>query len=197
MYFSRGFVTPESEISSSVQELINLQVHPVNMAHFADLIKKQLLSTCIKEAFQHSNSLAKFSSLNNRLDGSADLSFMERDFPGTQSFFKFIIEAAFKCNGTFLRYLHLSIVQTVIEANNEVIVIEEDDSSQTEQFADLVLKLRIAAKFLGLIDSLPFKCQQDQLTEEMLSQQIKMREMVKSPCYFIKNTALIDNIILF
>lgn len=178
IYFRRAFSSSESNFISSVHELINLQIHPVNMAHLAELIKEQLLSTCIQEAFQQSNLLAKVSSLNNRLDRSLDNSVMERDFPGTQLFFKSVIEAAFTCNGTFLRYLQVSIAQTVMEANGTVIAIEEDDHSQVERFADLVLKLRIAAKFLGLIDALPFKCQQEQLSEEMLSQQIKMREMV-------------------
>lgn len=46
------------------------------------------------------------------------------------------------------------------------------------ELSAIILTLRISAKFLGLIESLPFNCQPDSLSAAILSSQLEFRDKV-------------------
>jgi hypothetical protein len=47
------------------------------------------------------------------------------------------------------------------------------------EFVSIAVALNLAAKFLGLIDSLPYRSQADTLSEGILAEQIKIRDSVR------------------
>ena len=58
------------EFSSSVTRLLTIQQHPINMKHFARLLKDQMLASCLNEAY---NTDEKDSEAERNLEGDLKL----------------------------------------------------------------------------------------------------------------------------
>lgn len=51
------------------------------------------------------------------------------------------------------------------------------------QVASTLLTLKVLAKFLGFLESIPYKCQTQNISKTLLAAQLRNREKVKEPDY--------------
>ncbi|KAG5895355.1 hypothetical protein JTB14_003152 [Gonioctena quinquepunctata] len=197
-------------LGSKIKTLFSLQGDAANFMHFSRLFKAQLLSTCGKshreEGFSEDqlpflSSLPnidtnKLNLLKNRLvtkqvsSGLNSLPF----FIGHQEFYKdFIVVAA---NLAFNRYLCDTFISEIIDLNDTKFICadpneSEDvvDSSTIKYFTSILSKLRIIAKFLGFVESLPYKSEVNTLSDKLLNSHISLRCQT-TPSFDIKQILL-------
>ena len=160
------------EFSSSVTRLLTIQQHPINMKHFARLLKDQMLASCLNEAY---NTDEKDSEAERNLEGDLKLLSLKEqtgaaiwsklqsrmsmcssfgdicpkpNFGGSQEFFKHFI-----ANSTYGFIIHFKelLVKSIL-TENEVM----DMTKNNAEVYDTILRLRILGKFLSFIESLPY-----------------------------------------
>ena len=172
-----------SDLGPSVIKLLKLQSHPVNIRHFAALFIEQLLaSTCTPEQEEPawSQCETQLKSHLNSAKNSAKLAIFEAKFTkryqfggpcpdptfnGKQEFFK-----EFIANSTYEFVVHLKdlLGKAIVEKNK---LDQKLEKSVVPEIEKCIVELRVLAKFLGYIETLPFqKSSQD--PESKLAQEL-------------------------
>nr|XP_023021263.1 codanin-1 [Leptinotarsa decemlineata] len=198
-----------TSLGGKIKTLFVLQGNSVNFMHFSRLFKAQLLSTCGKsqreEGFSEEqlpflSSLPNIDSnklnlLKNRLvtkQVSSGLNSLPL-FTGHQEFYKdFILTAA---NHAFNRHLCDTFISEIIELNDTKFSCTDLNESDTDidtltikSFASTLKYLRVLAKFLGFIESLPYKSEIN-MSEKLLIAHIRLRSQI-TPAFDIKQLLL-------
>ena len=194
----------QDQFEESVRRLLNIQHHPVNMAHLARLFRDQMLTTCSAEALDRKESdvmdeirtradPTKMMSLQKRFGsglGGVDVS-LEQQYLGSERFFKDFI----KCSNDsiFLEHLKRALIESIGEKNKEIFTVKDfednklEDGHQSvsrlvqEEVSNTIITLRIAAKFLAFIDAMPYNCDVKALSEAMVLEQINIRSQIRPP----------------
>ncbi|KAF2904562.1 hypothetical protein ILUMI_01609 [Ignelater luminosus] len=190
-------------LGGKIKALLNMHSDVINLVHFARLFKAQLLmNTCGKheDTFQEnavSESQLSFLSSIPNVDTEKLLRLKSRIvskqsensinstpiFSGYQEFYRdFILVAA---NHIFNRHLNDALISEIIDLNNTKFSSDFDDNggsvdSSTQNAYTLCIKsLRILAKFLGFLESLPYKSDNIQLSQNVVSCQIRIRNEIQ------------------
>ncbi len=160
---------------------------PVNLIHLARLVRDQMVTTCLAEVFEKSGedvlSLekkadpAKLRQLHSRFCPTVHDNSDEVDgqcpnttFEGSQLFYRDFLE---HCdNFAFTTHLKNALIESITEKNRESF------DAEATQLTDVICTLRLLAKFLGLIESQPFRGQASALPGDILDTHIKLREQV-------------------
>ena len=177
----------KSDIGPCVIKLLSLQSHPVNLRHFATLFLGQLIASAasLSIAADDSDDLKLLSSLKTKVNSDKLLSRIvtrsqfggpcpDPTFSGSQEFFK-----EFIMHSTFGFVTHLKdLLSRSILAKYE---ISSGDQLEKLDCDKIIIELRILAKFLGFIETLPYqKCQTDSpLANELL--EMRKREELPYP----------------
>ena len=195
--FGRSF---QERFGNSVAQLVSLNCNPVNLDHLARLVRDQMVNSCLSEFFDKSEEGLGVSMLGRPLDRVKFGRLQSRIEPqGAQAFYRDLIQ----CSGSsypFLYHLRGALWEAIEKGNSESFAIEENMRSrkrsdhQDDQDNDIatsvsveslslrhdipamICKLRILGKFLGFIDSLPFRYHSDALSGVVLDTQVKLRE---------------------
>ncbi|TRY70177.1 hypothetical protein TCAL_02788 [Tigriopus californicus] len=197
-----------------IQQLVNLQKHPVNLLHLAQLIHNQMMSTCVAEAleclFDEDDIIdkglnpRKLRQLQSRFEshegGQSSLvgGILKPKFPGSQEFYRKFIQ---NCNSfSFVQHLKNCLLQTIETHEATSFTLDDYQSSGPRveltpndfaQFSTSLLSLRISAKFLGFIESMPYQCSSESLSETILCSQLKYRLKLPQPLdlhHFLKES---------
>ena len=176
----------KTDIGHNVIKLLSLQSHPVNLRHFANLFIGQLIASaaCLSIAAEESDDLKLLPSLKTKVNSDKLLSRIvtrsqfggpcpDPAFSGSQEFFK-----EFIMHSTFGFVTHLKdLLSRSILAKNE---IPSADQLGKLDCGKIIIELRILAKFLGFIETLPYqKCQTD---SPMANELLEMRRREEIPC---------------
>lgn len=180
-----------------IRSVLTQHSDATNYSHFARLFKSQLLISCIQKGQQEEivdddNILKtlkhidpqKLTQLRKRLVTplSSQNDVRVPSFPGTQEFFRDFILYAF--NPIFYTHLENCLVHEIIELNKTQFTSSEIEDSETivdEQtkrtFITCLTSLRLLAKMLGLLISLPYKLESC-TNKEIITAQIEIRNSV-------------------
>jgi hypothetical protein len=193
--------TTGGNFSTSVTKLLTLQDNPVNLSHFAKLFQEQLLTMCINDLNTNEAAavdeadleadLKLLSEIKKKMNPSKWRSLQARlimpsqfggpcpgvKFSGSQEFFREFITAGGGCHG-FIVHLTDFILATILTMNSVIFDLDELDI-QRNDICGTILGLRILAKFLALIETLPYKCSPQGLTQKIISAQLEMRRKVE------------------
>ncbi|XP_076640494.1 codanin-1 like protein dlt isoform X2 [Colletes latitarsis] len=185
-------------LGSKIQSMLTLHNDAVNYYHFARLFKSQLLISCIQnrqqvevdddesisflKALKHVNP-KKLNQLQKRLvtPQPSKNQIMGPSFPGVQEFFKDFILFAF--NPIFYVHLENCLVHEIMELNDTQFNGSEIEDSatadeQTQQnFTTCLFSLRLLAKVLGLVVSLPYRSDSNNF-KELIATQVEVRSKV-------------------
>ncbi|XP_043668252.1 codanin-1 [Vespula pensylvanica] len=186
-------------LGGKIRTMLTLHSDATNYSHFARLFKSQLLISCIQKGQQedivdddnisilktlkHVNP-QKLTQLRKRLVTplSSQNNVYGPSFPGTQEFFRDFILHAF--NPIFYTHLENCLVHEITELNKTQFIGSEIEDSETivdEQtqrtFITCVLSLRLLAKMLGLLVSLPYRLESG-ASKEIITSQIEIRSSV-------------------
>ena len=185
-----------SDLGPSVIKLLKLQSHPVNLRHFAALFIEQLLaSTCTPEPEEPSWSQCEnqVKSQLNSAKNSAKLAVFEAKFTkryqfggpcpdptftGKQEFFK-----EFIANSTYEFVVHLKdlLGKAIIEKNNLDHKLEKN-ALPPEKLEKCIVELRVLAKFLGYIETLPYqKSSPDLDSQSKLARELSELRVTQKP----------------
>ncbi|KAJ8982233.1 hypothetical protein NQ317_013535 [Molorchus minor] len=184
-----------------------LQSDPANYMHFARLFKAQLLTTCERsqkdEGFAKNQLLTsllnldadKLNRLNNRLVTKQTSNGINPPptFVGPQEFYKHFIMVA--ANHSFNKHLCDTLTADIVELNStnfactELNTDGEVDSSARKSYVACVKSLRVLAKFLGFVESLPYKSEQPLYSENLLNAHLLVRQQT-APSFDVKNLLL-------
>ena len=193
--FGRSF---QDRFGDGVARLVSMNCNPVNLDHLARLVRDQMVNSCLTEFFEKTGEgvsmlgrpmdRVKFGRLQSRIEPQ-----------GAQAFYRDLIQCSSN-NYSFIYHLRGAIWEAIEKGNSESFAIEEDMRSKkrsghqddhdndvvtrvsVESFSlqndipAMICRLRILGKFLGLIDSLPFRCHSDALFGVVLDSQVKLRE---------------------
>ncbi|XP_076255015.1 codanin-1 like protein dlt [Rhynchophorus ferrugineus] len=191
-------------LAGKIRSLFSLNTEPICYIHFARLFKNQLLTNCLKgpkEKGLSENNLTflpslpidvnKLNQLTNRLvtkETSNGINSLP-EFTGHQEFYRdFIVVAS---NHSFNKHLCDNLISEIIEINNATfwetdLEKEKDvDINTRKQYVSYIKNLRILAKFLGYIESMPYKSVALNLSAQVMDIQIKVRSRI-SPEFDVK-----------
>ncbi|CAG9815027.1 unnamed protein product [Phaedon cochleariae] len=183
-------------LGGRIKALFSLDGEPANFMHFSRLFKAQLLST--SQTSQKEQGISeeqlpfllslpsidkeKLHRLKNRLVEKNVTRGLNSppQFAGYQAFYRdFILEAKNHC---FNRHLCDTLIYEIVELNsNKFGFVDLDDTdtqvdTETRKSYFLALKnLRILAKFLGFIESLPYNSDTPNVPENLLNSNIRIR----------------------
>ncbi|XP_046742767.1 codanin-1 isoform X3 [Diprion similis] len=202
-------------LAGKIRTLLSLHNDAANYCHFARLFKSQLLLSCIgngskeepvnDESFSFLKSLKHFdpeklTRLRERLVTplSSKGPVPPPSFPGVQEFYKdFILHAA---NPMFYAHLQDCLVHEIMELNDTQFTGSEIEDTETmvdqetkQNFVTCILSLRLLAKVLGFLISLPYRCEPHSL-ESVLATQLELRSQVLPPLnlQYCLQTAIIN-----
>ncbi|KAK3867625.1 hypothetical protein Pcinc_026922 [Petrolisthes cinctipes] len=185
-----------------INQMLSFHSTPTNYAHFARLFQSQLLTMCTGDQAcpfkqQDAEDLGFLTTLRVHQPGKYQRLY-ERlvtpskfggpcpapTFPGAQDFFRaFLVTAdspAFNCH---LRDVLTSEILIVSEQKLVISETEEGgppDSLGRGEARAAVLRLRLLAKFLGLLEFLPYQTS-ERLPENVTAYQVALRSRVKPP----------------
>ncbi|XP_076278594.1 codanin-1-like [Lasioglossum baleicum] len=166
-------------LGNKIRSMLTLHNDAINYYHFARLFKSQLLISCVQKMLQSEaeddESLSflkalkcvnpqKLNQLQKRLvtPQPSKNQNMEPSFPGVQEFFKDFILFAF--NPIFYVHLENCLIHEIMELNNTQFSGSEIEDSETmvdeqtqQNFMTCLCSLRLLAKMLGLLVSMPYK----------------------------------------
>ena len=155
----------------SVIKILRLQENPVNLRHFARLFTEQMLINCLKED--------KSRNLEDKMD----------DASYSDSYSNWKLQSRFgrpkKCQEFFKEFLSVSTYSFIVhlkEVMKDMIVsmndtnFNLDDDIPIMEIGNLILKLRILAKYLAMIEVLPFCKHGSNVPQHFRESQLKLRE---------------------
>ncbi|XP_056639601.1 codanin-1 [Diorhabda sublineata] len=195
-------------LGGKIRSLMCLHNDPTNFMHLAKLFKAQLIASCgmaeTEEGLDEDQLLSNFpnidpgklSRLKNRLvtkQSSNGLNSLPHFF-GYQEFYKeFILISA---NHNFNVHLRDAFIAEIIELNAatfDLAGLEESDievdSNIRQSFFINIKNLRMLAKFLGFVESIPYKSEVNNYPENTLESHFKIRDK-KTPCFDVKKLLL-------
>ncbi|XP_025073488.1 codanin-1 isoform X2 [Pogonomyrmex barbatus] len=186
-------------LGGKIRNMLTMHNDCTNYYHIARLFKSQLLISCIQngrqddivddeslnflKALKHVNP-EKLTQLSKRFVTPlpSQSQNIGPSFPGIQEFFKDFILHAF--NPIFYTHLENCFVHEIIElndtqfANSEIEESETMVDDQTQQtFLTCLTSLRLLAKVLGLLVSLPYRSESN-TTKEIIMTQIEIRSKI-------------------
>ncbi|RZC35070.1 codanin-1, partial [Asbolus verrucosus] len=177
-------------LGGKIRVLLNLHGEPTNFIHFSRLFKAQLLSTCRNSKDNCENFITslevdaqKLSKLRSRCvtkENCQGLNSLPK-FSESEEFYKdFILVGANHC---FNRHLADALIEEIVELNdtnfniNELDDKENDvDAATKKSYYSCVKSLRLLAKFLGFIETLPYKTDCNSYSEHLLATHLKIRQ---------------------
>ncbi len=182
----RSSVKDTLNFSSLVTKLLSTQEHPINLQHFSKLFHDQLVSMCLSEAYNNGQQEideanleadlkllselkqkmppAKWSSLQSRFLMRSQFGGPNPDpgFYGCQEFFRdFLSSSTF----AFVSHFKNLLVQSISSLNKTQFDLEDVPRNE---ICRVILSLRILAKFLAFIETLPYVKCSNNLTPEMV-----------------------------
>ncbi|XP_018323573.1 codanin-1 [Agrilus planipennis] len=191
-------------LGSKIKYIFNMHPDPTNFMHFCRLFKAQLLKNCVKNGkevesnendFSTLSSLSgmtseKFSLLKSRITTKQFSNGINTTptFTDHQEFYKeFLIVAS---NYTFYSHLKDQFISDIIELNDFKFDDYEIANDKTETYSNSSAKksfivclksLRILAKFLGFLQSFPYKndAPGNILPAKVLKCQIEIRSQIR------------------
>ncbi|XP_029678867.1 codanin-1 [Formica exsecta] len=186
-------------LGGRIRSMLTMHNDSTNYYHIARLFKSQLLISCIQnkhhddvvddeslnflKSLKHVNP-EKLTQLSKRfitpLPSQSQI--LGPSFPGMQEFFKdFILHAV---HPIFYTHLENCFIYEIIELNNTQFANSEIEDSETmvdeqtqENFITCLASLRLLAKVLGLLVSLPYRSESN-TTKEIIATQIEIRSKV-------------------
>ncbi|XP_044260960.1 codanin-1 [Tribolium madens] len=175
-------------LGGKIQTLLSLSNEPTNFIHFSRLFKAQLLTCRNSDCDDFVTSLdvdaEKLNKLKNRCvtkETCHGLNSLPK-FSESEEFYRdFIVVGA---NFVFNRHLADALIEEIIELNESYFSNNEEEG---ENSVDLVTKksyysciksLRILAKFLGFVESLPYKSQCGGYSEQLMTTHLKIRKQI-------------------
>lgn len=186
-------------LGSKIRNMLTLHNDSINYYHFARLFKSQLLISCIQnrqqaegeddesisvlKTLKHVNP-KKLNQLQKRLvtPQPSKRQIVGPSFPGVQEFFKDFILCAF--NPIFYIHLENCLVQEIMELNDTQFNGSEIEDSETivdeqtqQNFIICLSSLRLVAKILGLLVSLPYRSESNNF-KELIATQVEARSKV-------------------
>ncbi|XP_006625046.1 codanin-1 [Apis dorsata] len=186
-------------LGSKIRTMLTLHNDAINYYHFARLFKSQLLISCIQnrqqteieddesisflKALKHENP-KKLNQLQKRLvtPQPSKNQVTEPSFPGVQEFFKDFILFAF--NPIFYVHLENCLIHEIMELNDTQFNNSEIEDSETivdeqtqQNFIICLCSLRLLAKVLGLLVSLPYRSESNNF-KELIATQVEIRTKV-------------------
>ncbi|XP_048506807.1 codanin-1 isoform X2 [Athalia rosae] len=199
-HLSQGWIFSLA-LAGRIRQLLTLHNDPANYCHFARLFKSQLLLSCIGNGQQEDavddESLSFLKSIKH-LDPDKLTRLRERlvtpliskgpvpppSFPGVQEFYKeFIFHAS---NPMFYAHLQDCLVHEIMELNDTQFTGSEIENTETmvdaetkQNFLICISSLRLLAKMLGFLVSLPYESETS--LETVLASQITPRSQVLPP----------------
>ncbi|CAG9831361.1 unnamed protein product [Diabrotica balteata] len=194
-------------VGGKIKTLLGLQADPTNFMHFCRLFKAQLLSSCGFSVMEEGQSEEdqfpinfpsvdpnKLSKLKNRLTTKQSSNGLNSPphFSGQQEFYReFIVVAA---NHSFNVHLQDTFVSEIVELNKKNFdgLEESDDDvdASTRKSYDMnIRQLRVLAKFLGFIESMPYKSEVNSYPENLSTSLVTIREK-KTPVLDVKQILL-------
>ncbi|KAJ8939318.1 hypothetical protein NQ314_011176 [Rhamnusium bicolor] len=200
-------------LGGKIKSLFSLQNEPANFMHFSRLFKAQLLTTCRKSQKEEGltenqmpflSSLAnvdadKLNRLRNRLVTKQSANGINSlpSFTGHQEFYKdFIIEAA---NYVFNKHLCDTLIAEIVELNDTKFSCTDlgeahgvVDASTRKAYLACLKSLRVLAKFLGFVESLPYKSDSLNYSGNLLTSHLNVRQQT-APCFNMEQL-LVDSL---
>ncbi|CAK9815252.1 CDAN1 [Anthophora quadrimaculata] len=186
-------------LGSKIRTMLTLHNDAINYYHFARLFKSQLLISCLQnkqqakveddesisflKALKHVNP-KKLDQLQKRLvtPQPSKNQVMGPSFPGVQEFFKDFILFAF--NPIFYIHLENCLVYEIMELNDTQFNSSEIEDSETtvdeqtqQNFITCLSSLRLLAKVLGLVVSLPYRSESNNF-KDLVATQVEVRSKV-------------------
>ncbi|CAB4063935.1 CDAN1 [Lepeophtheirus salmonis] len=177
--------------------------HPVNLIHLARLFQCQLVGTCFSFLINGSSSTTDEPALDT-LDEMQELKSIDPikyqrlqsrfttpsmfggpcpkpEFIGPQEFFRDFISS---CNNhQFIEHLKTHLVGTMIELNDySFTLLDKNENSSgnvwqlEEEIFETVTTLKILAKYLGYIESIPYVCSSENIPDTLVASQISLRK---------------------
>ncbi|KAL1502555.1 hypothetical protein ABEB36_007680 [Hypothenemus hampei] len=192
------------KLGGKIRSLFTFNCCSTNLIYLSRLFKNQLLNSCAKgpneKGLSDNTALPSFAIDADKLSRLTDRLVTKHTtnginslpiFSGYQEFFKEFIEVS--ANYIFCRHLCDCLISSIIELNNTQ--ISGDDLHERENTVDLnarklytncVRNLRLLAKFLGFIESLPYKTNNN---DKLIDIQMEMRQEIH-PVLDIKSLLL-------
>ncbi|KYN15903.1 Codanin-1, partial [Trachymyrmex cornetzi] len=186
-------------LGGKIRSMLAMHNDCTNYYHIARLFKSQLLISCIQnrhqddvvddeslnflKALKHVNP-EKLTQLSKRFVTPlpSQSQSVGPSFPGMQEFFKDFILHAF--NPIFYTHLENYFVHEIMELNDTQFANSEIEDSETmvddqtqQNFITCLASLRLLAKVLGLLVSLPYRSESN-TTKEIIMTQIEIRSKV-------------------
>ncbi|XP_032667198.1 codanin-1 isoform X1 [Odontomachus brunneus] len=185
-------------LGSKIRSMLTLHNDSTNYYHIARLFKSQLLISCIQNGHQDDmvddeslNFLKALKHVNPEKLTQLSKRFVTPlpsqshnvgpSFPGIQEFFKDFILHAF--NPIFYSHLENCFVHEIMELNDNQFANSEIEDSETmvdeqtqQNFTTCLSSLRLLAKVLGLLVSLPYRF--ESTTKEIIMTQVEIRSKV-------------------
>lgn len=186
-------------LGGRIRSMLTMHNDSTNYYHIARLFKSQLLISCIQngrqgdvvddeslnflKSLKHVNP-EKLTQLSKRFVTPlpSQNQTLGPSFPGIQEFFKDFILHAF--HPIFYTHLENCIVHEIMELNDTQFANSEIEDSETmvdeqtqENFVTCLVSLRLLAKVLGLLVSLPYRSESN-TTKEIIATQIEIRSKV-------------------
>ncbi|XP_045469261.1 codanin-1 [Harmonia axyridis] len=184
----------EVALGRRIKSLVSYHKDPVNYVRLSRLFMEQLLNASSKKEISTDNSSALLSSLSNldkdKIDRLKNRLMKkttnginsELDFCGYQEFFKEFIDTSY--NPTFTRHLCNVFIAEILELNGTTFDTLNTESNENEAeldtkkaFVGCLKSLKTLAKFLGYIESIPYK-NENTHTPELMNFQVKIRNQV-------------------
>ncbi|KAK2584047.1 hypothetical protein KPH14_006497 [Odynerus spinipes] len=186
-------------LGGKIRTMLTLHSDATNYSHFARLFKSQLLISCIQKGQQEDvvddDSISilqtlkhvnpeKLTQLTKRLVTPlpSQNNVHGPSFPGIQEFFKDFILHAF--NPIFYAHLENCLVYEIMELNKTQFIGSEIEDSETivdeqtqNNFVTCLSSLRLLAKMLGLLVSLPYRLESG-VSKEIITAQVEIRSSV-------------------
>ncbi|XP_012235265.2 codanin-1 [Linepithema humile] len=186
-------------LGGKIRNMLTMHNDSTNYYHIARLFKSQLLISCIQN--KHQDDIVDNESLNflkalKHVNPEKLTQLSKRfvtplpsqsqnvgpSFPGIQEFFKDFILNAF--NPIFYIHLENCFVHEIMELNNSQFANSEIEDSETmvdeqtqQNFVTCLASLRLLAKVLGFLISLPYKFEFN-TTKEIVATQVEIRSTV-------------------
>lgn len=187
----------QTSLEKKIHLLLNMHSDSFNFFQLCRLFKDQLLSTCERRSSEKATDLNstiltslpidkdKFNRLKNRLttkQSSDGINYVPT-FPGYQEFFKeFIVVSS---NVKFSRHLCDIFITEILELNGTSFVkLEESshdfavDQETKTSYVKCVKSLRVLSKFLGFIETYPYKTDVNSIPDNVMETQKKIREQI-------------------
>ncbi|XP_008194510.1 codanin-1 isoform X2 [Tribolium castaneum] len=185
-------------LGGKIKTLLSLSLEPTNFVHFARLFKGQLLTCRVCDDLIITSldvDAQKLNKLKNRCvtkESNQGLNSLPK-FSESEEFFRdFIVVGA---NFAFNRHLADAFVEEIVELNESYFGNAEEDENSVDlvtkkSYFSCVKSLRILAKFLGFVESLPYKSECGNYSEQLLTTHLKIRKQI-CPTFDVKT--LLEN----